>query len=146
MEIEGYHFPDDLYYDKEHCWCRVEGDMVVTGTTDFAQQLAGEIVYVQLPLIGKAVTQGKPCAALESGKWVGRIYAVVSGKVVEVNEELEDNPTLINEGPYEGGWIFKIEPSDLEGELKNLMQGEELVQFIKSEIVRVGAEKKKGST
>jgi len=139
MEIEGYHFPDDLYYDKEHGWCRVEGDVAVTGTTDFAQKMAGEIVYVQPPLIGKSVTQGKPCAALESGKWVGRIYAVVSGKVVEVNEELEDNPKLINEGPYEQGWIFKIEPSDLEGELKNLMQGEDLVRFIKSEIIRVAA-------
>ncbi len=146
MEIEGYNFPDDLYYDKEHCWCRVEGSVVVTGTTDFAQKLAGEIVYVQLPVIGKSVTQGKPCAALESGKWVGRIYAVVSGKVVEVNEELEDNPKLINDGPYDQGWIFKIEPSDREGELKNLMQGDDLVQFIKSEIVRVAAEKKEGST
>ncbi len=141
MEIEGYNFPDDLYYDKEHCWCRVEGSVVVMGTTDFAQKLAGEIVYVQLPLIGKSVTQGKPCAALESGKWVGRIYAVASGKVVEVNEELEDNPKLINDGPYEQGWICKIEPSDLEGELKNLMQGEDLVRFIKSEIIRVAAER-----
>jgi glycine cleavage system H protein len=141
MEIEGYHFPDDLYYDKEHGWCRVEVDVVVMGTTDFAQKMAGEIVYVQPPLIGKSVTQGKPCAALESGKWVGRIYAVVSGKVVEVNEELEDNPKLINEGPYEQGWIFKIEPSDLEGELKNLLQGEDLVRFIKSEIIRVAAER-----
>lgn len=141
MEIEGYQFPDDLFYDKEHGWCRMEGDVVVTGTTDFAQKMAGEIVYVQLPLIGKSVMQGKPCAALESGKWVGRIYAVVSGKVVEVNEELEDNPKLINEGPYEQGWIFKIEPSDLQAELKNLMQGEDLVRFIKSEIIRVAGEK-----
>jgi glycine cleavage system H protein len=141
MEIEGYHFPDDFYYDKEHSWCRVEGTVVVTGSTDFAQKMAGEIVYVQLPVVGKSVTQGKPCAALESGKWVGRIYAVVSGKVVEVNEELEDNPGLINEGPYEQGWICKIEPSDLEGELKNLMQGEDLARFIKSEIIRVGAMK-----
>jgi glycine cleavage system H protein len=142
MEIEGYTFPDDLYYDKEHCWCRVERSTVVTGTTDFAQNMAGEIVYVQLPLVGKTITQGKPCAALESGKWVGRIYAVVSGKVVEVNEELEDTPNLINEGPYNEGWIFKIEPSNLQEDLKNLMQGDDLVQFIKSEIVRVGAEKK----
>lgn len=141
MEVEGYSFPDDLYYDQEHCWCRVEGNVVVTGTTDFAQKMAGEIVYVQLPLIGKSVTQGKPCAALESGKWVGRIYAVMSGNVVEVNEELEDNPELINEGPYEQGWIFKVKPNDLEGELKNLMHGEDLVRFIKSEIMRVAAER-----
>jgi glycine cleavage system H protein len=115
---------------------------VVTGTTDFAQKMAGEIVYVQLPLVGKTITQGKPCASLESGKWVGRIYAVVSGKVVEVNEALEDSPNLINEGPYDQGWIFRVEPSNLEEELKNLMQGDDLVQFVKSEIVRVAAEKK----
>ena len=72
---------------------------------------------------------------------MGRIYGVVSGKVVEVNEELEDNPQLINDGPYEQGWIFKTEPSDLEGELKNLMQGDDLVRFIKSEIIRVAAER-----
>jgi glycine cleavage system H protein len=141
MEIEGYHFPDDLHYDKEHYWCRVEGNVVVMGTTDFAQKMAGEIVYVQLPLIGKSVNQGKPCGALESGKWVGRVYAAISGKVVEVNEALEDSPELINQSPYDQGWMVKIEPANLEEELKNLMQGDDLIQFVKSEIVRVAAEK-----
>jgi glycine cleavage system H protein len=140
MEIEGYHFPDDLHYDKEHYWCRVEGNVVVMGTTDFAQKMAGEIVYVQLPLIGKSVNQGKPCGALESGKWVGRVYAVISGKVVEVNEALEDSPELINQSPYDQGWMVKIEPANLEEELGNLMQGDDLIQFVKSEIVRVAAE------
>ncbi len=115
--------------------------MVVMGTTDFAQKMAGEIVYVQLPLVGKTITQGKPCGALESGKWVGRIYAVASGKVLEVNEELEDSPELITQGPYDRGWMFKIEPSNLKEELENLMQGDDLVQFVKSEIIRVAAEK-----
>jgi len=141
MEIEGYHFPDDLYYDKEHYWCRVKGNVVVMGTTDFAQKMAGEIVYVQLPLIGKLVNQGKPCGALESGKWVGRVYAVISGKVVEVNEALEDSPELINQSPYDQGWMVKIEPANLEEELGNLMQGDDLIRFVKSEIVRVAAEK-----
>ena len=141
MEIEGYQFPEDLYYDKEHYWCRVDGDVVVMGTTDFAQKMAGEIVYVQLPLLAKTITQGKPCGALESGKWVGRIYAVVSGKVVGVNEELEDSPELINQEPYDRGWMVKVEPSDLGGELKDLIQGDDLVQFVKSEIIRVAAEK-----
>jgi glycine cleavage system H protein len=141
MEIEGYHFPDDLYYDREHYWCRVEGNVMVTGTTDFAQKMAGEIVYVQLPLIGKSVNQGKPCGALESGKWVGRIYAVISGKVVEVNEQLEDSPELINQAPYDRGWMFKVEPSNLEEEFRNLLQGDDLVQFVKSEIIRVAAER-----
>lgn len=137
MEIEGYVLPDDLYYHKEHFWARVEGEGVVVGTNDFAQKLAGQIVYVELPSVGRSVEQGKPCGSLESGKWVGRIYAPVSGKVESVNQELEDNPELINESPYEKGWIFKIQPSRLEEDLKNLLKGEAVADFIRSEIERV---------
>lgn len=137
MEIEGYIFPDDVYYHKEHFWAKVEGDGVTMGTSDFAQKLAGQIVYVELPSVGRNVEQGKPCGSMESGKWVGRIYAPVSGKVESVNQELEETPELINESPYDKGWICKINPSNLEEELKNLLKGETLVEFIKSEIDRV---------
>lgn len=142
MEIEGYIFPDDLYYHKEHFWARVEGNLVVVGTNDFAQKLAGQIVYVEMPSTGRAVEQGKPCGSMESGKWVGRIYAPVSGKVHSSNSELEDNPELINESPYEKGWICKITPSNIQEELKNLLRGESLVEFIKSEVERVKKIKK----
>jgi glycine cleavage system H protein len=141
MEIEGYVFPDDLYYHKEHYWAKVDGGMVIMGSNDFAQKLAGQIVYVELPSVGKTVDQGKPFGSMESGKWVGRVYAPVSGKVEVVNEELEDTPELINESPYEKGWICKIAPSNLEGDLKNLMHGEGLAEFIRSEIVRVAKPK-----
>ncbi len=137
MEIEGYLFPDDLYYHKEHFWAKVEGNLVTVGTTDFAQKLAGDIVYVELPAKGKMVEQGKPCGSMESGKWVGRIYAPISGKVESSNEALEDSPELINESPYEKGWIFKVSPTNLEQDLKNLMKTENLSDFIKSEIERV---------
>jgi glycine cleavage system H protein len=137
MEIEGYIFPDDLYYHKEHFWAKLEGVSVMVGTNDFAQKLAGQIVYVELPPKGKTLEQGKPCGSMESGKWVGRIYAPVSGKVESTNQELEDNPELINESPYEKGWICKINPSNLQEELKNLMRGESLTEFIKTEIIRV---------
>lgn len=137
MEIEGYLFPDDLYYHKEHFWAKVEADMVIVGTTDFAQKLAGDIVFVELPSKGKAVEQGKPCGSMESGKWVGRIYAPVSGKVESSNEALEDSPELINESPYEKGWMFKLSPTNLEAELKNLMKTDGLIDFIKAEIERV---------
>ena len=137
MEIEGYLLPDDLYYHKEHFWARVEGETVTVGTSDFAQKLAGQIVFVEMPSVGKTVEQGKPCGSMESGKWVGRIYAPVSGKVEAVNEVLEDAPELINESPYEKGWIFKIRPSNLQGDLTNLFQGEKLAEFIRSETVRV---------
>ncbi len=137
MEIEGYLFPDDIYYHKEHYWAKVEGNVVTMGTSDFAQKLAGQIVYVELPAQGKTLEQGKPCGSMESGKWVGRIYAPLSGKVQTANQALEDTPELINESPYEKGWICKIAPSNLEEELKNLMKGEALKEFIKSEILRV---------
>ena len=137
MEFEGYLLPDDLYYHKEHFWARVEGDKVTLGTTDFAQKLAGQIVYVELPSVGKSVEQGKPLGSMESGKWVGRIYAPVSGKVESCNLELEETPELINESPYERGWICKITPSNLQEELKNLMKGEAFLPFLKSEIDRV---------
>jgi glycine cleavage system H protein len=137
MEIEEYFFPDDFYYHKEHYWAKVEGETVLMGTTDFAQKLAGQIVFVELPSAGKSVTQGKPCGSMESGKWVGRIYAPVSGIVESSNQDLEDNPELVNESPYEKGWMCKIRSSNLQEELKNLMKGESLIEFIKSEIERV---------
>jgi len=137
MKIEEYFFPDDLYYHKEHFWAKVEGDTVTMGTTDFAQKLAGQVVYIELPSAGKAVEQGKPCGSMESGKWVGRIYATVSGKIEAINGELEDTPELINESPYEKGWMCKIKASNLQEDLKNLMKAEGLSDFIKSEIERV---------
>jgi glycine cleavage system H protein len=137
MEIEGYFFPDNLYYHKEHFWAKVEPNFVTVGINDFAQKLAGQIVYVELPSAGRTVEQGKPCGSMESGKWVGRIYAPVSGKVESINQNLEENPELINESPYEKGWLCKINPSNLQDELKNLIQGDNLKEFIKSETIRV---------
>ena len=126
-----------MFYHKEHFWARIEGDMVTVATTDFAQKLAGQVVYVELPSPGKAVEQGKPCGSMESGKWVGRIYAPVSGKIDSINGDLEDAPELINESPYEKGWMCKIKASNLQEDLKNLMKAESLTDFIKSEIERV---------
>lgn len=137
MEIEGYVFPDDLWYDKNHFWGRLEGDTVVMGTTDFAQKLAGDIGYVEMPEEGQKVTQGKPIGSIESGKWVGRIYAAFSGKVTAVNEALEDEPELINSSPYEKGWICKIAPEDPEGEKQNLMQAADLKPFVEAEMARI---------
>src|SRR4030042_3805427 len=137
MEIEGYRLPDNLYYHKEHFWAKVEGNTVMVGTTDFAQKLAGQVVYIELPSVGKVVEQGKPCGSMESGKWVGRIYATVSGKIETSNEELEDSPELINESPYQKGWMFKVSPSNLQEDLKNLMKVDALGDFIKSEVERV---------
>ncbi len=121
MKISGIEFPDDLYYDRQHGWARVEGGVVVQGMTDFGQKIAKEIVFVESPSVGRAVTQGQTFMSMESGKWVGRVQAMVSGKITEVNGELEFDPTLINQSPFGDGWLVKIQMADA-GELNNLLR------------------------
>ena len=123
MQISGYEFPDDLYYDKLHSWARVEGDVVTQGMTQFGQAIAQEIVYVEVPRTGRGVEQGQTFMSMESGKWVGRIAAAVSGEITEVNEELEWEPALVNESSYEDGWLVKITMSN-QAELGNLMKAD----------------------
>ena len=142
MKVKAYDFPDDLYYDKNHYWARVEGDVVVMGTTDFARKLAGEISFVDVPEEDDQLTQGKPFGSLESGKWVGRIYAVVTGSVTEGNEDLEDEPELINEDCYGKGWICKIAPDDLPADLANLLKGEAYKEWVEPEIEKIEKELK----
>ena len=134
MQISGFEFPDGLYYDKLHGWAQVEGDLVTQGMTEFGQAIAQEIVFVEAPRAGREVEQGQTFMSMESGKWVGRIPAMVSGKIAEVNEELEWEPTLVNESSYEEGWLVKIEMSD-SAELGNLMTDDspELKAFIEEE-------------
>jgi glycine cleavage system H protein len=127
MEIKGYNVPEDLYYDKDHFWVRIEGDILVMGMDDFAQQLAGEIVYVQLPFEGKKLKKGKKFAKVESGKWLGKILAPVNGELVGCNEDLETNAALINEDCYGNGWMFKIKPENME-EIEDLLHGVDALQ------------------
>ncbi|MDH7487460.1 MAG: glycine cleavage system H protein [Anaerolineae bacterium] len=135
MKIDRFEFPDDLYYDREHGWARVDGDVVTQGITDFGQAIAQEIVYAESPRPGREVEQGQTFMSMESGKWVGRIKAIVSGTIQEVNEELEWEPTLINDSPYEDGWLVKIAMSD-PAELDGLMRADsaELKAFIEGEM------------
>ena len=127
MQIEGYNMPDDLYYEENHFWVKAEGDIIIMGMDDFAQTMAGEIVYIQLPQEGKRLKKGKKFAKIESGKWLGKVYAPVNGELVAVNEELEDNPGLINDDCYGKGWMFKIKPDDM-SELEQLIHGPEAVE------------------
>ncbi|MDY7039587.1 MAG: glycine cleavage system H protein [Chloroflexota bacterium] len=119
--IGQYEFPDDLYYDKEHVWAKLDGNVVSVGLTQFGQELAGEIVYVEMPRVGREVAKGEPFMSMESGKWVGRIKSPVSGKIVEGNEEVEWESTLVNEDPYGEGWLAKIEVAD-QSDLNDLMR------------------------
>lgn len=119
MQVEGYNFPDDLLYDREHNWARIEGGTATIGVTDFGQDLAGEIVYAEVPRVGRDIKQGEPFMSIESGKWVGRINAILSGTIAEANEEIEWESTLINEDPYGEGWFAKV---DLAGEPEGLLK------------------------
>ena len=127
MDIQGYNLPEELRYEENHFWVKEEGDLIVMGMDDFAQKMAGDIVYIQLPNEGKQLKQGKKFAKMESGKWLGKVFAPVSGELVAVNEELETNPEKINEDCYGAGWLFKIKPDDL-SELDTLISGPDAIE------------------
>jgi glycine cleavage system H protein len=107
--IGQFEFPDELYYDTQHVWVRVEGNTATIGLSQFGQDIAGDIVYVEVPRVGRSVGKDEPFMSMESGKWVGRIKAPVSGKIVGANEEIEWESALVNQEPYGKGWLAKIE-------------------------------------
>jgi glycine cleavage system H protein len=104
--------PKHLRYTKDHEWARREGSKVVVGITAHAQEALGDVVYVELPKMGDAVTAGKPFGVVESTKAVSELFAPVSGKVTKVNSALADEPSAVNSDPYGAGWIVEVEPSD----------------------------------
>ncbi len=123
-------FPENLKYTKEHEWIRVEDNQIgVVGITDYAQSELGDIVYVELPQIGKVVKQLESFGTIEAVKAVSDLFSPVSGEIIEVNEKLKDSPDLINKDPYGEGWIIKIKISDLK-ELDNLLSVEDYKKLI----------------
>jgi len=124
--------PAELKYTKTHEWVEDEGDGTVKiGITDHAQDLLGDMVFVELPEVGGAVTAGQECAVVESVKAASDVYSPVAGEVVEVNELLADNPDLVNKDPYGEGWIMRIQ---LDGDLgANLLDAEDYSAFITEE-------------
>ena len=142
-DIKGYNMPDELYYHKDHAWARVDGSTVTVGMNDFFQKEAGDIVFIDLPEEEDEVSQGETCGKIQSRKWIGKLVAPISGEIVEINEDLEDDTSLINSDPYGEGWILVIEAENLDEELDSLMQGEDLVGFLEAEIQRAEEEKAK---
>lgn len=124
--------PKELKYSAEHEWVRVEGNKAYIGITDFAQSELGDIVFVELPEVGDEVAQDEPFGSVESVKTVSELYSPVSGKVVEVNGELEDSPELVNDAPYETGWMIVVEMSD-SGELDKLMDADAYEKMVTEE-------------
>ena len=125
-------FPEDLKYSKEHEWVLVEGGVATVGITDYAQDQLGDIVFVELPAVGDKVSKEDAFGVVESVKAVSDIYAPVSGKVVEVNDDLPENPEMLNEDSYGDGWIIKIEMNDPD-ELLDLMTAAEYEEYVAEE-------------
>ncbi len=117
--------PSELKYARSHEWARLEEDGTVTvGITDHAQEALGDVVFVELPETGASVAAGEEAGVVESVKAASDIYAPVSGEVIAVNDQLEDQPELVNSDPYNDGWFFRLQPADL-SELEDLLSADE---------------------
>jgi len=127
--VNGCNIPAELYYVVEkHVWAKPDGDVVLVGLTDVAQNMAKTVISVSLKGGGKPIKRGKSVATVESGKWVGPVPSPVEGEIAEVNNELAKNPGLVNEDPYGSGWIAKVRPVDWDADRSLLVTGDEGVE------------------
>jgi len=137
VKVDDYEVAERLYYSKEYFWVRIEDGKARVGITDYAQKQLREIVFAELPSAGDTLTQNEPFGTVESVKAVSDLVAPLSGTVEEVNEEARDRPELINEDPYGKGWLLVVSPTDLDEELKGLMDFKKAVEWYK-EIIKEG--------
>lgn len=140
--IEEIFLPDDLYYDrKEHIWAKLEGGTVRVGLDMFGQKAAGTVAYVKLLPPGRAVARSRAFGSLEAGKYIGPLKAPVGGEILELNQLMLAEPTLVNTDPYGSGWFVVLRPTDLEKDLAELVQGADGIQAWAEEEFRVYTEK-----
>ncbi|HAL30507.1 MAG TPA: glycine cleavage system protein GcvH [Coriobacteriia bacterium] len=125
-------YPKELKYDREHEWVRLEGDVATIGISDFAQDQLGEVVYVDLPSVGEAVSTGESFGEVESVKSVSELFSPISGEIVEVNDALEDAPETVNEDCYNAGWMIKVKVEDT-AEVEALMDADDYEAYIAEE-------------
>ena len=121
--------PSELKYSKEHEWVKVDWNVVTIGITEYAQGELGDIVFVELPDVDDEINEGDTFGSVESVKTVSELYAPVSGKIIETNEELEDSPEFVNESPFEKAWMVKVELDD-ESQLDELLSAEQYAEMI----------------
>lgn len=129
-EISELVTPGDLRYTRDHEWARADGETIRIGVTDYAQDQLGDIVFVELPQVGKKFKKGEECGTLESVKAVAEVYIPVSGEITGVNTGLEDSPGLVNTAPYTDGWIADLRPSD-RSEMAGLMTSVAYLEMLK---------------
>ncbi|MGR3294950.1 MAG: glycine cleavage system protein H [Candidatus Bathyanammoxibius sp.] len=123
-KFEKIFLPDECYYDrKDHLWAKIEGDKVRFGLNQFGQKAAGTVAYIKLLPVGRSVKKGRSFGSLEAGKYIGPLKALVGGKIAELNQEVLDDPHLVNTDPYGKAWFVVVEPDNLEEDLKDLVQG-----------------------
>ena len=134
MKIKDPNFPDGFLYTKKHEWVKTEGDLVRVGITDYAQDSLHEIVFCETPKVDASLTRGDSLGTVESIKAVSDVYSPVSGTVVEVNKRLEDEPELLNNSPYNEGWITLLRPISLEEDLNELLKIKDYVEIVKKEL------------
>ncbi len=125
-------FPEELKFSKEHVWLRIDGNRAVVGISDYAQHELGDIAAVELPDEGDQVEQEDSMGSIEAHKTVAELYAPVSGTVIAVNEEAVDSPSLLNDDPYDGGWLLEIELDDRD-ELKGLMSADDYAEYVEDD-------------
>ena len=125
MEVRG-----DLKYSEDHEWISIDGNVVTLGITDYAQDSLSDIVFVELPEVGTIVEAGETVGNIESVKAVAELFSPVSGEVIDVNKDLEDQPDLVNTDPFDDGWMLKIQVDDLESVESSLMNDEEYEEYI----------------
>ncbi|MEB3756024.1 MAG: glycine cleavage system protein GcvH [Desulfurococcales archaeon] len=130
--VDGYEILKDRLYTKTHEWIKIDGEIGIVGITDYAQKELQDITYVELPDIGIEVSQGEEVATVESVKHTSPIYSPVSGEIVDVNEQLEDEPDIVNKDPYGDGWIFKIKLFNPD-ETKSLLSPESYADVVRAE-------------
>lgn len=126
-------FPDDFFYNREHAWVRMEGDLATIGITDFAQEKLGEIHSVELPEVDASVERDEPFGSIESAKGLFELISPVSGEVISVNEDISDDIGIINSDPHDTGWMIVVEISDPE-ELDDLLDSREYHDFVVREV------------
>lgn len=141
MKVGEYVIQEGLYYTKTHEWLKIQNNKAVVGITDYAQRNLKDLVYVEFINadeealdVGSEVKAGSQIAAIESVKATSEVYSPVSGRIVEINRKLENNPELANKEPYGAGYLMVIEPSDLNSEVKKLMNDKNYVEFVKQEV------------
>jgi len=132
VNINGSEVHEGLYYTKEFEWAKVEGDKIRIGITDHAQKQLREIVYAELPSAGTTLAQNSPYGTVESVKAVSDLVAPISGEILEVNQEVQSKPELLNEDPYGKAWLLVVKPSNLQDELVKLMDFNKSVEWHKT--------------